>query len=72
MQKKYMPWLVWGLGALLFFSEYFGRVAPSVMVPELMRDFQVGTLALGTLSGSANLPPIQNISIMTKPKNTQP
>ncbi len=51
MQKRFTsPWLMWGLGAALFFSEYFGRVAPSVMVPELMRDFQVTAFALGALS----------------------
>jgi MFS family permease len=50
MQKRWSPWLVWGLGAALFFAEYFGRVAPSVMVPELMRDFKVTAFALGGLS----------------------
>jgi len=43
-------WLVWMLGAACFFSEYIARVSPSVMVPELMRDFQVNALALGSLS----------------------
>lgn len=50
MHKHFSPWLIWGLGAALFFSEYFGRVAPSVMVPELMHDFQVTAFALGGLS----------------------
>ena len=51
MQKRLSsPWLIWGLGAALFFSEYFGRVAPSVMVPELMHDFNVTAFALGALS----------------------
>lgn len=49
---KKSPWLVWGLGAALFFSEYFGRVAPSVMVYELMSTFRVSHLELGTLSAS--------------------
>jgi MFS family permease len=44
------PWLVWGLGAAFFFAEYFARVAPSVMVPDLMRDFGVDALTLGSLS----------------------
>lgn len=52
MRKTLLPWLVWGLGAILFFSEYFGRVAPSVMVPELMHDFTVGALTLGSLSAA--------------------
>lgn len=44
------PWIVWGTGALLFFYAFFHRVAPSVMVSDLMRDFQVGGAILGTLS----------------------
>jgi len=44
------PWAVWGLGALLFFYAFFHRVAPAVMVGELMRDFAVGGAILGTLS----------------------
>lgn len=43
-------WLVWSLAAAFFFSEYFARVAPSVMVPDLMRSFHVGALSLGALS----------------------
>ncbi|MFU8797562.1 MAG: MFS transporter, partial [Gammaproteobacteria bacterium] len=45
-----MPWLVWGLGASLFFSQYLGRIAPGIMVPELTAAFQVTALSLGTLS----------------------
>ena len=44
------PWAVWALGALLFFYAFFHRVAPAVMVNELMRDFAVGGAILGTLS----------------------
>jgi len=46
----FLPWIVWGLGASLFFAQYLGRIAPGVMVPELMHDFQVTALSLGTLS----------------------
>ncbi len=42
--------LIWVLAAGFFFAEYFARVAPSVMVPELMRTFQVNALSLGVLS----------------------
>lgn len=48
--KGFYPWLVWGLAAAFFFCEYFARVAPGVMVPELMKDFNVNALALGSLS----------------------
>lgn len=48
--NKHFPWLVWGLAALFFFAEYFARVSPSVMVPELMKDFHVDAMLLGSLS----------------------
>ncbi|QLH42733.1 MAG: MFS transporter [Coxiellaceae bacterium] len=48
--SKYYPWLIWGLGAAFFFVEYFARVSPSVMVPELMQSFQIKALGIGTLS----------------------
>lgn len=47
---NFSPWLIWGLGAAFFFIEYVARVAPSVMVPDLMRDFGVDALTLGSLS----------------------
>lgn len=40
----------WALGALFFCYGFFHRVSPSVMVEELMRDFDVGAAALGNLS----------------------
>lgn len=43
-------WLIWGLGASFFCFGFFQRVAPSVMVADLMRDFAVGAAALGNLS----------------------
>ncbi len=43
-------WLVWGLGALSFSYAFFQRVAPSVMVADLMRDFAVGGAVLGNLA----------------------
>ena len=51
-QRKVLAyaWLVWVLGAAFFFSEYFARVGPSVMTTALMRDFNVGAFALGSLS----------------------
>lgn len=48
--KSYYPWLIWGVAAACFFCEYFARVSPGVMVPDLMRDFHVTALALGGLS----------------------
>ncbi len=45
-----IAWLIWGVAASFFALEYFARVAPSVMVPQLMHDFQVNAQALGSLS----------------------
>jgi len=44
------PWLIWSSAALFYLYSYFHRVAPSVMVSDLMRDFAVGGAVLGTLS----------------------
>lgn len=45
-----LPWMMWGLGALFYCYGFFQRVAPSVMVEDLMRDFMVGAAITGTLS----------------------
>jgi MFS family permease len=47
-----LPLLGWLTGALFFFYAWVLRVAPSVMVEELMRDFAVGAAALGYLSAA--------------------
>jgi hypothetical protein len=33
------PWVIWGVAALFYLYEFFVRVAPSVMEPELQRTF---------------------------------
>lgn len=43
-------WLIWGLSAVAFGYAFFQRVAPSVMVSDLMADFAIGAGVLGTLS----------------------
>ena len=43
-------WLVWTLAALSFGYAFFHRVAPSVMVSDLMAEFAIGGAMLGTLS----------------------
>ncbi|MHB1354042.1 MAG: MFS transporter [Thiobacillus sp.] len=45
-----LAWLTWGLLASLYFVGYFQRVAPAVMVDELMRDFGIAATLLGNLS----------------------
>jgi predicted MFS family arabinose efflux permease len=53
-QKRYPPnalaWSVWGMGALLYVTGFYQRVAPAVMTTELMKDFQISAKALGNLS----------------------
>src|SRR5262249_29871472 len=44
--------LAWFSAASFFFYAWMLRVAPSVMVEELMRDFAVGAAALGNLSAA--------------------
>jgi sugar phosphate permease len=45
-----LAWLTWGLLASLYFVGFFQRVAPAVMVDELMRDFSITATLLGNLS----------------------
>lgn len=44
-------WIIWFLAVLFYFYEYFFRVSPSVIVPELMKAFQVNAVTIGFLSG---------------------
>jgi MFS family permease len=48
---RLLPLLGWLTGAVFFFYAWVLRVAPSVMVEELMRDLAVGGAVLGHLSG---------------------
>jgi sugar phosphate permease len=43
---------MWGLVANLYLVGFFQRVAPAVMVDELMTDFQIGAAVLGNLSAA--------------------
>ena len=43
-------WLMWSLGASLFFYASFQRVAPSAMIEDLMRSFAATAVILGNLS----------------------
>ncbi len=50
--RSLLPLLGWLAGAMFFFYAWILRVAPSVMVEELMRDFNVGAAVLGHLSAA--------------------
>ena len=43
-------WFIWCLSALTFGYAFFHRVAPSVMVSDLMAEFTIGAALLGTLA----------------------
>ena len=45
-----LPLLGWFTGAMFFFYAWVLRVAPSVMVEDLMREFSVGATVVGNLS----------------------
>ncbi len=47
-----LAWLMWGLVAALYLIGFFQRMAPAVMVDELMRDFSIGGAVLGNLSAA--------------------
>jgi len=47
-----MSWLMWGLVAGFYLIGFFQRVAPAVMVDELMREFDIGGALLGNLSAT--------------------
>jgi len=53
-RKGYPPfhlsWSVWGLGALLYLTGFFHRVAPAVMTDQLMSEFDIGAAILGNFS----------------------
>jgi MFS family permease len=49
---RVLPLLAWATGATFFFYAWVLRVAPSVMIEELMRDFAVGAGVLGHLSAA--------------------
>lgn len=45
-----LPWVIVGLGALYYCYEYFLRISPSVMVPELMKAYHLTGAEVGSLS----------------------
>lgn len=43
-------WLIWVVAALFYGYEFFLRISPTVMVPDLMKAFNVDAATLGSLS----------------------
>ncbi len=50
LPARWQAWLAWTAAAVFFFYAFVLRVSPSVMVGELMSEFQVGGAFFGTLS----------------------
>lgn len=57
-QKHYLgfAWLVWGLAAAFYFSDYLARVAPGVMHKYLQMDFGINEAGFGILTASFYIP----------------
>jgi sugar phosphate permease len=49
-------WLVWGLAAAFYFSDYMARVAPGVMHQFLQMDFGINEAGFGILTASFYIP----------------
>lgn len=45
-----LPWVMCGLAAIYYCYEYFLRISPSVMTPELMRAYKLDGAGVGNLS----------------------
>ena len=45
-------WIIWSLAVAFYFYEYFLRVAPSVMVSELFKAFNIGAGVFGVISAA--------------------
>jgi nitrate/nitrite transporter NarK len=57
-RKHYLAfaWLVWGLAAAFYFSDYLARVAPGVMHKYLQIDFGINEAGFGILTASFYVP----------------
>lgn len=49
-------WLIWGLAAAFYFSDYLARVAPGVMHRDLQIDFNITEVGFGALTASFYIP----------------
>jgi len=49
-------WLIWGLAAAFYFSDYMARVAPGVMHRHLQIDFGINEAGFGILTASFYIP----------------
>jgi sugar phosphate permease len=55
-EKIHFAWLIWGLAAFFYFSDYMARVAPTVMHHDLQADFSMNEAGFGLLTSSFYIP----------------
>ena len=51
-QSPLMPWLVWGLAAVLGLFTFLLQGSPSVMIPQLMKTYDIDVIKIGVLTSS--------------------
>ncbi|MDX2346541.1 MAG: MFS transporter [Legionella sp.] len=51
-KARYLPWLIWFLGAFFYFYENLLQVSQGVMVQDLMRAFSLDAAGMGLLAGA--------------------
>ena len=51
-QSPLMPWLVWGLAAVLGLFTFLLQGSPSVMIPQLMKTYDIDVVKIGVLTSS--------------------
>lgn len=54
--RHVMPWAVWGIAALFVFYQFLIQASPGVMVPELIRSFQIDAFKVSVLSAMYFIP----------------
>jgi sugar phosphate permease len=52
LQKRLLPWFMFGMGALYYCMAYFLRVSPSVMKQQLLNQFKINATEFGSLSAA--------------------
>ena len=52
IKSRIWPWLVWGLAALFGLYTFLLQGSPSVMIPQLMKTYQIDVVKIGVLTSS--------------------
>lgn len=55
-KQLHYAWIIWGLAAAFYFSDYMARVAPSVMHRFIQIDFGINEVGFGILTASFYIP----------------